>query len=96
MLFLCKKRTQTNHVRKFKQKKVAVIAAHVVFTETSPLLAVIQDPWQRKFMERVQDRPGATLCHMDATGQTNQYGYMLYSLLYRVRYLGVRSITVQC
>ncbi len=60
-----------------------LIRSHTL-TDAKPLIVVVQQPWQSKFMRRVQRKSGAKLCHVDATGQTNAYGYMLYALLYKV------------
>jgi hypothetical protein len=58
--------------------RLAVTAAE------KPLVVVLQARWMREFAQRAHQRREPTLAFLDATGQTNRYGYMSYALLYKV------------
>jgi len=45
-----------------------------------PLIIVIQDDWQRDAIAKLKRRP-TVVAHLDATGATTRYGYMLSVLL---------------
>lgn len=49
--------------------------------EEKPFIAVIQTPWQQQFH---QSRERTAPCFVDATGQTNVYGFAFYALLQKV------------
>jgi hypothetical protein len=44
-------------------------------------LCVLQQQWQRDFLGSISQ----TVSFVDATGQTNKYGYMTYCFLFKVR-----------
>ena len=62
--------------------------------EERPLLAVLQVPWQHDYMLKRQ-AAGPVMAHIDATGQTNSYGYALYAVIYKVGHLPPRKVDAE-
>lgn len=48
--------------------------------EAQPFLCVLQQQWQRDFLAGMTQ----VVCFVDATGQTNKYGFCTYSFLFKV------------
>lgn len=46
-----------------------------------PLVLVLQDPWMRSFMKHMHQQKRLNAICIDATGQTNAYGFMLYAII---------------
>jgi hypothetical protein len=47
---------------------------------SAPFLCVLQQQWQRDFMSSIEQ----SVSFVDATGQTNKYGFVTYSFLFKV------------
>jgi hypothetical protein len=62
--------------------RASLFGVHVVYhgAASSAFLCVLQQQWQRDFMSRIEQ----TVSFVDATGQTNKYGFLTYSFLFKV------------
>lgn len=78
-------RSEKGKIRKFAQifalMRWPALAAGMA---AKPFVALLQEKWQREFMLQRQSEQHQLTAFMDATGQTNLYGFAFYALLYKV------------